>query len=613
MAVATVKASSSTWVRKIAPSSNFASSSFDYITENATYTARSFIYAAPSIPAGSVVSSATLTIYLGACTHWGALSLTQVTSRIADSQKTWNRQPTIGTVGAGAAATISPGSSTEAQPVTFDVTAMVQAWVNGTANFGWEVRNSDTGSPVSIGRYGFYGAKSAHPPVLSVTYTSPPDTPHNLMPAGTISITKPIVTFGPYGDPDGDLLQAVQVQVAATSTSFSTPTFDSGAITATDPSLDLSTTAFSGFSGTTQYWRARVQDATGAWSAWADPVAVTVTAKPTVTFSSPSVGSPFVNESTPQIVWSATGQTSFHMQILDATTLAVVADSGRVPSATGQWGIPASVIEPDGSYTAQVDVYDVTRSPSPGDPVYTRQQQPFTFTPGATVTPTSVVVASGPDWPGQVILQCTDTTAPDYFTVYLDGKPVLTQVSPGEALVSGSTYQFVIDHCPTGQHTFQVDAVTAGVASAPSAVVTYNNVISGIWIGDPTRKLWAVIHGTASTDQWAMKDNVTVTQPIDGTIPQQIIRSMNGLAGTCTGTLSNKLGMLPVAQYEANLMALKGQPQNTLRLVYGSKNIPVKVSNLSVSQASDSSANNPRRNVSFDFFQCGELPFTVSL
>lgn len=613
MATTTVKASSSTWVRKIAPAANYASSSFDYITENTTYTARSFIYVAPSIPSGSVVSSASLTIYLGACTHWGALSLSQVTSRIADSLKTWNRQPTIGTVGAGAAATLSPGSSTEAQPVTFDVTAMVQAWVNGTANFGWEVRNSDTGSPTGIGRYGFYGAKSAYPPVLTVTYASAPDTPHNLMPAGTISVTKPIVTFGPYGDPDGDALQSVQVQVAAASTSFSTPTFDSGALTATDPSLDLSTTAFAGFSSTTQYWRARVQDATGTNSPWSDPVAVTVTAKPTVTFSTPSAASPYVTESTPQIVWSAAGQTSFRAQILDATTLAVLADSGRVSSTVGQWGVPANVIQPSGSYVAQVDVYDVTRSASPGDTIYTRQTQAFTFTPGATATPTGVTVSSGPDWPGQVIVQCTDTTAPDYFTVYLDGKPVLAQVHPGTALVSGSLYQFVIDNCPTGHHTFQVDAVTAGVSSSPSASVTYENVISGIWLGDPVRKLWGVIHGVASTDQWAMKDNVTVTQPIDGTIPQQIIRSMNGIAGTCTGTLSNKVGILPVAQYEANLMALKGQPQNTLRLVYGSKNIPVKVSNLSVTQASDSSADNPRRNVSFDFFQCGELPFSVSL
>jgi hypothetical protein len=586
MATTTVKASSSTWVRKIAPAANYASSSLDYITENTTYTARGFIYAAPSIPAGSVVSSATLTVYLGACTHWGALSLTQVTSRIADSLKTWNRQPTIGTVGAGAAATVSPGSSTEAQPVTFDVTAMVQAWVNGTANFGWEVRNSDTGSPTSIGRYGFYGARSAHPPVLTVTYASAPDVPHNLMPAGIVSVTKPIVTFGPYGDPDGDALQSVQVQVAAAPTSFGTPTFDSGALTATDPSLDLSTTAFAGFSGTTQYWRARVQDATGTNSLWSDPVAVTVTAKPTVTFSSPSVGSPFVTESTPQIVWTAAGQTSFRAQILDAATLAVLADSGRVSSTVGQWGVPANVIQPAGSYVAQVDVYDVTRSPSPGDTIYTRQTQAFSFTPGATATPTGVTVAPGPDWPGQVIVQCTDATAPDYFTVYLDGKPVLAQVQPGTALVSGTLYQFVIDNCPTGVHTFQVD---------------------------PVRKLWGVIHGVASTDQWAMKDNVTVTQPIDGTIPQQIIRSMNGIAGTCTGTLSNKPGILPVTQYEANLMALKGQPQNTLRLVYGSKNIPVKVSNLSVTQASDSSIDNPRRNVSFDFFQCGELPFSVSL
>lgn len=614
MAIATVKASSSTWVRQVQPSTNYASSAALWLGENTSDGARGFIYCAPGIPTGSVVSAATLTIYLQAAPSWGALSLTQVTSRIADSLKTWNRQPTIGTVGGGAAGTVTPsGASTDAQPVTFDVTAMVQAWVNGTANYGWEIRNAGTTA------HPIYSAHSAYAPVLSVTYTSRPDTPHTLMPAGTVGVTKPFLQFGPYGDPDGDALQAVQVQVAASATGFSsatglaTPTFDSGAIATGTPALDLSTTTFTGFTGTAQYWSARVQDATGAWSSWADPVAVTYTAKPTPVFSSPSTGTPYVFESTPQVVWTASGQTAFRLQILDATTLAVVADSGHVASTVGQWGIPAGVIQPDGSYVAQLDVYDITRSPSPGDPIYARITQAFTFTPGATVTPTGVVVGNGPDWPGQVLVQCTATSAPDYFTVYLDGKQVLAQVTPGEAILSGTTYQFTIDHCPTGTHSFQVDAVTAGVSSAPSDAVLFENVISGIWLGDPARKLWAVIRGTASTDQWSMKDNVTVTQPIDGSIPQQVIRSMGGLSGTCQGTLSNKITSLPVATHEAALMKMKSEPQATLRLVYGSKNIPVKVSNLSVSQASDSSADNPRRNVSFDFFQCDELPFTVSL
>ena len=610
MAVTTVKASSSTWVQQSAPAANKATATYLTVTEGTSIGARAYLYVAPSIPAGAVVSAASLTIYataLGAGS-WGNATLTAVTSRVADSQKTWNNQPTLGTVGAASPTTLSPGATTDVQPLVFDLTATVQAWVNGTANFGVQLRNSGaTGKAV-------YSARSAHPPILTVTYTLPPDTPHNLMPAGVVSMSKPIVQFGPYGDPDGDALQAVQVQVAPSPSSFGAPTFDSGMVTATSPALDLSSTAFTGFSGTAQYWRAAVKDSSGAMSAWSDPVSVTVTAKPSVTFSSPSSGSPHVTEVTPQIVWSASGQTSFQCQILDATTNAVLADSGRVNSATGQWGVPAGVINAAGSYIAQVDVYDVTRSPSPNDPIYTRATQAFTHVPGAGTAPTAVTVTNGLDWPGQVIVQCTETTAPDYFTVYMDGKPILSQVTPGSALVSGTTYQFIVDTCPSGPHTFQVDAVTTGVATAASTAVNFTNQVNSIWLGDPARRLWARISGLATADSWAMKDDVVVTSPIDGTIPQQIIRGMKGVSGTCTGTVSEKVGAtLTVAQVEANLMAMKGMPQNTLRLVVGDMNIPVKASNISVTPNSGHTSQSARRNVSFDFFQCAELPFSVSL
>lgn len=604
------KAPFSTWVNQAAPNVNHATGTFIGVDEGSGTTCRGYFYLAITLPAGAVISSAILTLTAtNAASGIGTLSLTKVTSSVPVAQKTWNRQPTLGTVGA-AGTTVTPagGATVDGQALNFDITTTVQGWVGGSPNYGLQLRNSGTT------RYAVYGANSAHPPFVTITYTTPPDTPHNLMPNGVVSGTKPVVTFGPYGDPDGDLLQAIQVQVASSPTSFGTPTFDSGTVAASDPSLDLSTTSFSGFNGTPQYWRARVEDASGAWSAWSDPASVTVTAKPTVTFSSPSVASPIVNEVTPQIVWSASGMTSFVARILDGTTRAILTESSHITSNVGQWGVPAHVIEAGGSYIAQVDVYDLTRSPSPGDPIYTRQEQAFTFVPGASPAPSAITIAPGPDWPGQVVIQCTETTAPDYFTVYLDGKVALAQVSPGSALVSGTTYGFTIDHCPTGLHTFQIDAVTAGVASVPSAPVQYENVISGIWLGDPVRKIWAMVSATGtSPDQWSMKDNVTITQPIDGSVPQQIIRFMGGVSGTCTGILSEKSSALSVAQREANLMALKSLPQNTLRLVYGSKNIPVKVSNLSVVQASDSSADNPRRVVSFDFFQCAEFPFSVNL
>lgn len=615
MSVATVQASSSTWVWQ-KTLSGYPSAGALRICEGSGTIARSYVYCAPNVPVGATVASASLTLYLvGPSSGWGAITLYRVSSRIADSAKTYNNQPTIATMTGGTPTFTPSGTQADATPVTFDVTAQVAQWAAGGApNFGFQVRNS--GSTMLE----FYSARSQHPPVLSITYTTPPDTPHNLIPNGVISVTKPVWGFGPYGDVDGDALQAVQVQVAAAATSFSTPTFDSGWVSSVTPELDSSTTAFSGFGGTAQYWRARVQDSSGSVSAWSDPASCTVTAKPTVTMSTPSAGSPYVHEATPQIVWTAPGMTSWRVDILDATTNATLATSGHLSGTVPGWGVPANIITPGGSYIAVLYVWDITRSPSPGDPNYVQVSQAFTFTPGVVAAPTGVSAAPGPDWPGQVIVQCTETTAPDYFTVYVDGIPKLAQVTPGSALVSGTTYQFVLDQVSNGAHTIQVDAVTAGVASAPSAPLAYTQHVNGIWLGDPKRKIWAMITSGSdgSVDGLSMQDNATVTQPIDGTIAQLIVRGMNGLAtggSPLTGVLSPKPANVcqSVEQRAANLMLLKGTPQNTLRLVIGPYNIPVSAWNIKVGPSVNHSSGASWRTVSFEFFQNGELPFKATL
>jgi len=606
------KAAWSTWVDQLAPNTPHPTATYLVLSEQSGRVARGYMNIPLNLPAGAVVSSAIASLTATAKTGVGTIGLTRVASNVANSSKTWSRQPTLGTVNGAASNTVTPagGVTASGQQLNFDITNLVQQWVGGLANNGLQIRNS------SSTRFGVYSANSAHPPIVTVTYTTPPDTPHNLMPAGVGSATHPMLTFGPYGDPDGDALQALQVQVAAASTSFGTPTWDSGTVAASDPSLDLSTTTFTGFNGTPQFWRARVEDVSGSWSAWSDPVAYSVSARPTITFASPSAATPVVNEVTPQLVFTAPGMTSFVIRVLDATTRALLAESSHITDTSpGQWGVPKNVLQPGGSYIEQVDVYDLTRSPSPGDPIYTRAELPFTFTPGTEPAPTAVGCAAGIDWPGQVLVRCTETVAPDYFTVYMDGKPVLAQVAPSDALVAGTTttYQFSIDRCPRGTHTFQVDAVTAGVASVPSDVVTYKNVIDGVWLGDEDRKIWAMISGTGGVTQFGYKDNVTVTTPIDGSTPQQVIRGMGGLSGTFSGVMSEKVGVMSVAQRELNLLAMKALPQNTLRLVYGQKNIPVKVSNLSPIQDADSSTDNYRVAVTFDFFQCGEFPFKVNL
>lgn len=691
MSQAIVKASSTTWINQPLPGNGYPSAGALQVTEATNQAARGFIFTTVPVPHTATVSSATLTVYLvGPQPGWGGLSIYRCTNRIADSAKTWKNQPSIGSQ---QGATVTPaGTVADATPVTFDVTSLVQQWANGgLPNFGIEIKNSGTN------RRQIYSAHSAHPPTLTINYTTPPDTPHNLMPNGVIGTATPVLAFGPYGDADGDALQAIRVQIAPTSTGFTAPTFDSGWVNTTAPELDLSqvtvtaatlsaalstsgaitslpvtatsepiasgatvtvtsgahtqtwtltaaaatgattlsvasqtpnfaypsgstvTAPFAGFTSTAQYWRVQVQDSSGQNSAWSDPASCTVAAKPTVTFSSPSAATPQVHEATPQIVWTAPGMTSWRARILDATSLAVLADSGHQFNNIGQWGVPANVIQPSGNYIAELFVWDVSRSPSPGDNGYTYATQAFTFVPGATATPTAVTVTQGGDWPGEVIVGCNAASAPDYFTVYMDGKVLASQLAPGMYIVSGTTYAFPLHNVPPGKHTFQVDAVTAGVASAASAVVQFTNVINGIWLGDPVRKIWAMISsGTdTSVDNLKMTDQATEVPTIDGTNSQVVVRGMNGLGtngSPITGHLSPKAyaGVPSVETRAANLMLLKSQPRTTLRLIIGPYNIPVRVWNLHVGPSTNHSSQASWRNVSFEFRQYGELPFSAT-
>lgn len=108
-----------------------------------TDTKRSFVrFNLSSIPAGSTVTSATLTLCFASAPTGGAVGRTHelrlVTSAWTETGVTWTSQPT------------ASGGTTDAEVVTsgpscvdFSVTPDVQAWVSGSANYGWRVNDQD--------------------------------------------------------------------------------------------------------------------------------------------------------------------------------------------------------------------------------------------------------------------------------------------------------------------------------------------------------------------------------------------------------------------------------------------------------------------------------------
>ena len=118
------------------------------------------------IPEGSEVASAILTIQTtdgGKGAHFHRMLVAW------DEDATWDSMDS-GIAADDAEAAESPDFSTggvDDGPATFDVTAPVQAWVNGTANHGWALL------PLGSNGWDFSTREGAPPPQLTVTFLPP--------------------------------------------------------------------------------------------------------------------------------------------------------------------------------------------------------------------------------------------------------------------------------------------------------------------------------------------------------------------------------------------------------------------------------------------------------
>ena len=123
-----------------------------------------------SIPAGSTIDSATLTL-CAADTQSSprTYDVHRVTASWVETTLTWNNQP-------GVVAAATDSATTPISPVcmTWTVTADVQAWVDGTANNGWRVADSvEEGSDYLAKFHTRENGESAQRPKLDVVYFAP--------------------------------------------------------------------------------------------------------------------------------------------------------------------------------------------------------------------------------------------------------------------------------------------------------------------------------------------------------------------------------------------------------------------------------------------------------
>ncbi len=477
-----VKQASDSWVNENRPNKRYGSKVRLYLSATASNQKQAFIYFSKPWPFGARIISAKLRVYAGDDLS-GSTTLTcqRVTEKKWDQDTIkWSNRPGVSGVSATAAKTgIIAGDMLE-----FDVTAQVQAVANGGPWYGFRIT---TNRSVDWYLHSAQAGKGAYRPQLVVQWSEAPDQPTNLQPSGgrAVSLAKPVVSCD-YNDRTGDnAIDAMKVQTGASEAAVEagTPAWDSGWQTVTTPSLDLSTTTFPGASAVTPtYWRCFVRDEDGNESVASDVESFILTAKATVTMTSPTGGS--VYDHSPTVAWTVTGGTQRAYQVIVTRTFDPndwLWDTGKITdSSTNSINIPEGIMNDLAeTYRIIVRVWDnVERVATANDPVYIDAVADVVFAYDNTVTGISNLAAVSDAWKPTEHLTWTRSSAPDSFLIQRSHDNGTTwryveELLPSEVTAGGTNYAWDdASVAPYSPYLWRVSAVVAGRQSTPSGPVS---------------------------------------------------------------------------------------------------------------------------------------------
>ena len=602
MGSAVVSAGTDSWVSQNFPTRNYGSDKYLAIrsTTPGANGGVGLIYFRSPVPAGATVTSAVIEIrtYGASPAQSQTFALRRVTTSWSESRVTFGTYPTYI---AGASASVAlPASSPGLTLMSFNVTSALQAFANGTKNYGFRI---DTTGTAGVTRLRGFGADVK--PVLRVTWSDAPKAPVNLRPNGVVSLAKPTLSFD-HVDVAGDkTIQAVQFQLDAAG-DFGSPDFDSGTVLTDAAQLDLSTTAYAGLAdGGSVYYRARVQDGAGLWSAWSDDAQMTRDLQTTVTILSPSSAGG-ITEPTPPVMWSCPDQTAWRLLVLDSAGK-TVHDTGYRKGTDTSYTIPSGALRDGQTYEVRVYARDsvTTRVSAPGDPIYVSDSVTATVTVDPTVNaPIGLAVEQAGSTPS-VDLTWSRAVLPDEMVVLANGV-VVAQATASEWTVDGTNFSYTYDGAkPNVPTVYAVRAVVNGKQSPNSATVMHTSRVEGIWlVGESTSvALMGDDEGT-----WSMPDNATVYEPYGGKSVTRVVDGMRGWEGQLSGYIFDGFNGSYTA-LKASLTALKNDPTTPVRLVAGDANFRALIGDLTWSPTPVQRDGQMHRKVSFSFWQVDDFEF----
>ncbi|WP_457659209.1 DNRLRE domain-containing protein [Streptomyces microflavus] len=182
----TLAASTDTWVATNYPDSQVSSAELKSGTyDGGTTKARSYLKFDVAALKGKRITDTNLALYSfysSTCSTAGAgTQVRRITSNWSSSDVTWAAQPTTTATGA-VTSTAAKGwnSSCPAGAVNFDVDAIVQAWADGSPNYGVQIAAPDEKDSLTWRRFhsaNHVSGDGSTEPHLTVTYNSYPSVP----------------------------------------------------------------------------------------------------------------------------------------------------------------------------------------------------------------------------------------------------------------------------------------------------------------------------------------------------------------------------------------------------------------------------------------------------
>lgn len=588
----TLSTSVDAWVNEIKPLVNYGLAVYLRVTALANNISRAFIHFTHRFEKGSTVVSGKLRLYTQAA--WSAgphvLTVKLITSKWVErgiGQITYAVQPTVGagsatlTVDAGAAGT--PINTL----IEIDVTALLQTVASGTAFYGFRVTvNTASVKPFHSSE----GVKPAYRPSLFVEWTTAPGKPINLKPSGgrITALTAPTLSWQ-FVDARGEKQSEYQVQIS-TDSAFATVDHDPGYLASENWQHDLGTTAFTLADATVYYWRVRVKDNYGLASPYSDTASLKRDTHGVLTITNPSSGSPIVEETTPVITHTFTGETQEAMRYVlyeqDAGGVyQKIYDSGIRATADLDFTLPENLIRKAATnYRIDVYAFDTEdREATPDDPIYVRAQRVFTFVRSVIPTPVSALTAAGgtgDSHPG-VVLEWTRASTPDFWAIKRNGVYLTSRLAGADAFVSGTTYRYTVWSArPNRASTYEVEAVTLNGGlykhSQGDPTVVYTHKTIGRWLIAPSKGIRVFFAGRDAIEM-PIADSGEVYIVPGRRDPVTIFDTTRGYEGSLDGTLDEAFGIASQT-WRDRLETLRGLlPTTEIRLLVGDQNIPITI------------------------------------